>query len=87
MCVHIITNNQNSVDISYPRLKTLGASIDSISQLVFGNFETGKYHQNIAKKIAREIIEGRLNIGEIRGVLNTEMFSLVRDALHIEIEK
>jgi len=52
-CVHVLTRDEDrQVQIGGVYLKTLGASVSSISHAVFGDATVQKYHQKIAKQLA-----------------------------------
>jgi ABC-type Mn2+/Zn2+ transport system ATPase subunit len=53
-CVHVLhfIDDTQKIEMNSVRMKTLGASIDSISQAIFGDATREKYHEIIAKKIA-----------------------------------
>jgi len=47
--VRVISVEDDSVEVSQPRLQTFGASVDSISQFVFGDTEVKHLHQILLK--------------------------------------
>lgn len=85
-CVHVVHRRGNSPEITGVHLRTLGASVSSISDAVFGDATARKFHALIAKEIAKRAKgkggsnEERLSwIWETYGhELNTEMLSSVR---------
>lgn len=85
-CVHLVQRTRNSPQITGVHLRTLGASVSSISDAVFGDPSAKKFHQIIAKQLAnraayiadteeRQITWLIETFGE---ELNTEMLSSIR---------
>lgn len=79
-CVHVFSFEDDSsrIDVGKVRLKTLGASVDSISQAVFGDATAMKYHE----KLAQEIASGKMSASEIldkyQSVLSPELLIQIR---------
>ncbi|RFP82844.1 hypothetical protein DY262_03220 [Hydrogenophaga borbori] len=85
-CVHVVTRNRNIPSITGVHLRTLGASVSSISDAVFGDPTAKKFHRMIAKQLARQA--GKVSEDEETQIawvidsfgheLNTEMLSTIR---------
>ncbi|WP_373715001.1 AAA family ATPase [Roseateles sp.] len=85
-CVHVVSKDSNTPSIGSVHLKTLGASVSSISDAVFGDAAATKFHRKVAIALSRQGKKaaadeaGRVswlleNFGE---ELNSEMLSTIR---------
>lgn len=85
-CVHVVRRQGNTPSIGDVYLKTLGASVSSISDAVFGDASATKFHRILAQKMSKEGMEVSAN--EVERVawllatygedLNAEMLSTIR---------
>ena len=85
-CVHIVARNRNIPSITGVHLRTLGASVSSISDAVFGDATAKKFHRLLAKQLAKRA--GQVSddddaqiawiINTYGHELNTEMLSTIR---------
>lgn len=86
ICVHVVRVESNEPEIGGVHLKTLGASVSSISDAVFSDSTAARFHYVIAKELAKQAKE---HVGtEAQRVawliktfgdeLNTEMLSAIR---------
>ncbi len=57
--VHIFKNSNNKITLLKPRLKTLGAGIDSISQFIFEDEITSRVIENIKEKLKKNPSEAK----------------------------
>jgi predicted ATPase len=86
MCVHVVRVEGNVPEIGSVHLKTLGASVSSISDAVFFDSTAARFHHLIAKELAKQMkevvgTEAQRVAWIIRnygGELNTEMLSAIR---------
>lgn len=87
-CVHVLgfENESKQVTIGHVRLKTLGASIDSLSQAVFGDATVNKYHEKIAKEIADKKMSQEEILKKYKSILSSEMFIEIRSAMEQDEE-
>lgn len=78
--VHVVSlsEEEGSVEIHKVRLKTLGASIDSLSQAVFGDATVEKYHERIAKEIANSNLNEEEIIDKYRQILSPELLAEIQ---------
>jgi energy-coupling factor transporter ATP-binding protein EcfA2 len=53
-CVHVVERDANVPSIGKVHLKTLGASVSSISDAVFGDATVTKFHRILAEKLSAE---------------------------------
>jgi len=85
-CVHVVSRESDTPSIGSVHLKTLGASVSSISDAVFGDAAATKFHRKVAVALSRQGKKastseaGRVswlleNFGE---ELNAEMLSTIR---------
>lgn len=74
-CVHIFDLNEEleKINIRKVRLKTLGASVDSLSQAVFGDATAKKYHEKIAREIAESGLSEEQILERYEKILSPEM--------------
>lgn len=79
-CVHVFSFIENSrqVDIGRVRMKTLGASIDSISQAVFGDATARKFHEKFAREIASSGVSQEELLIKYGSVLSPELLIEIR---------
>lgn len=85
-CVHVVARNGNVPSISGVHLRTLGASVSSISDAVFGDPTARKFHRMIARRLAKqagdvskdESVQIAWIIESFGNELNTEMLSTIR---------
>jgi ABC-type transport system involved in cytochrome c biogenesis ATPase subunit len=85
-CVHVVHRKGNAPSITGVHLKTLGASVSSISDAVFGDPSAKRFHRIIAKQLALKASEAATTdaqrvawlIETYGQELNTEMLSTVR---------
>lgn len=79
-CVHVINFSDESggVRIHHVRLRTLGASIDSLSQAVFGDATVEKYHERIAKEIALSSLSEDDIIKKYQKILSPELLAEIQ---------
>ncbi len=85
-CVHVVARSGNVPSITGVHLRTLGASVSSISDAVFGDPTAKKFHRMIAKQLAMRA--GEISddenaqiawiINSFGNELNTEMLSTIR---------
>ena len=86
ICVHVVRVEGNAPEIGGVHLKTLGASVSSISDAVFSDSTAARFHYVIARELAKQAKE---HVGtEAQRVawlvktfgdeLNTEMLSAIR---------
>jgi energy-coupling factor transporter ATP-binding protein EcfA2 len=85
-CVHVVAREKDVPKIGGVHLRTLGASVSSISDAVFGDPTAKKFHRLIAKKLAEQA--GLVSTDESQQLswiidsfgeeLNTEMLSTIR---------
>ncbi|WP_447981955.1 AAA family ATPase [Achromobacter kerstersii] len=54
VCVHVVAREGNAPTVGSVHLKTLGASISSISDAVFGDAAATKFHRIVAEKLSKE---------------------------------
>ena len=79
-CVHVFTSDSesNQVNIGQVRMRTLGASIDSISQAVFGDSTARKYHEKFAKDLSQSGLSSEQLLAEYGTVLSPELLIEIR---------
>lgn len=85
-CVHLVTRKGNTPLVSEVHLRTLGASVSSISDAIFGDPSANRFHSLIARDLAKTAREysgtedKRLAwlVKTYGHELNTEMLSTVR---------
>lgn len=82
-CVHVFSRDEDSgrVDISHVRMRTLGASIDSLSQAVFGDATVKKYHEKLAKEISEEERSVKEVLKKYESILSPEMLIHIRSEM------
>lgn len=87
-CVHVMVKEVDSekVRIGHVRLKTLGASIDSISQAVFGDATAKKYHERIAREIAMKKFDQDEILRKYSKILSPEMLIEIKSAMDDGVE-
>ncbi|WP_446686556.1 AAA family ATPase [Paraburkholderia youngii] len=85
-CVHVfnVSKNSKQVEIGRVRLKTLGASIDSISQAVFGDATVEKYHEQIAREIGESEYSPDEILEKYEPILSPELLIEIRAAMEKE---
>lgn len=79
-CVHVFNflPDSKSVQIGRVRLKTLGASIDRISQAIFGDATVEKYHERIAREIAQTEVDPEVILNKYESLLSAELLIEIR---------
>jgi len=81
-CVHTLTADEDgAIQIGGVYLKTLGASISSISQAVFGDPTIKKYHEELATLLASTGGTLEQIINEYQEILSPEMLIQIRHEL------
>lgn len=80
-CAHIFSfeeEESKQVHIGHVRMKTLGASIDSVSQAVFGDSTARKYHEKFAADLSRSGMSPEQLLAEYGSVLSPELLIEIR---------
>ena len=79
-CAHVFSFEQesNQVNIGHVRMKTLGASIDSVSQAVFGDSTARKYHEKFAQDVSKRDMLPEQLLAEYGSVLSPELLIEIR---------
>jgi hypothetical protein len=79
-CVHVFSHaeDSNRVEIGHVRLRTLGASIDTLSQAVFGDATVKKFHEKLAKEISKTEQSVEEVLLKYEAVLSPEMLIQIR---------
>lgn len=93
VCVHVVVREGNTPSIGSVHLKTLGASVSSISDAVFGDAAATKFHRVVAERLSKEgknISNGeseRVNwlLSNFGSELNSEMLSTIRFLMERDI--
>ena len=81
-CVHVLTRGEEGqVQTGGVYLKTLGASVSSISHAVFGDATVQKYHQTIAKQLASTNQTLEELIESYKEILSPEILIQIRKEL------
>ncbi|MBU2329475.1 MAG: ATP-binding protein, partial [Alphaproteobacteria bacterium] len=82
--VHVLTLDDRDIQIVRPRMQTFGASIDTISQFVFGDTNLTHRYQDRLEAWADEVGQGigiDAVIGQFGGQLNAESLSIIAERL------
>lgn len=79
-CAHVFSFDgaSNQVNIGQVRMRTLGASIDSVSQAVFGDSTARKYHEKFAKDVSQSDISPEKLLAKYGSVLSPELLIEIR---------
>lgn len=79
-CAHVFSFEEESrrVNIGQVRMKTLGASIDGISQTIFGDSTAKKYHEKFARDLSKSGMSPMQLLSEYKSVLSPELLIEIR---------
>lgn len=79
-CAHVFSFEEESkrVNIGKVRMKTLGASIDSISQTIFGDSTAKKYHEKFARDLSKIGMSSEQLLSKYKSVLSPELLIEIR---------
>ncbi|MEX0139600.1 ATP-binding protein [Massilia sp. LMS1-1-1.1] len=79
-CVHVFSFEDESkrINIGQVRMRTLGASIDSLSQAVFGDATAKKYHEKFAMDMSKSGMSQEQLLAEYGSVLSPELLIEIR---------
>lgn len=79
-CAHVFSfeEESNQVNIGQVRMRTLGASIDSVSQAVFGDSTARKYHEKFASDLSKSGMSPEQLLAEYGSVLSPELLIEIR---------